>query len=250
MYQLGYIHRDLSCGNILLVDGEKGPTGVLIDFEYANKFPKSDIAPHDHRTVGECLRHLLPYNSRHLLQGTREFMANEVHVERFRYAIGLGNQYKPRWFHHPIHDVESIRWIALWTFYFLQESPAEQRHALFPHSGTGSRSDIWAWDAEYENLCSHPSKPIMQLLFKWLQAIQAEHKSLQAGFDMNRSYESFDYHKACEVSIGFLQRIRLALQGIRGQEEPNEGDKGEGIAEAEDVDRPRKRMKTEGINNT
>jgi hypothetical protein len=55
MYQLGYIHRDVSCGNILLMKGEKGPTGVLIDLEFANKFPRGDVALHDYRTVGQCL---------------------------------------------------------------------------------------------------------------------------------------------------------------------------------------------------
>jgi hypothetical protein len=176
-------------------------------------------------------------------------MTHEVHVERFIYALGLDSQYWPKWFHHPIHDVESIWWIALWTFYFLQDSPVEQRQALFPHAGTGSRSEIWLADASYSALCSHPPESIQVLLYDWLQSIKAEHTSLQAGFDMNKSYESFDYNKACEVSIGFLQNIRRVLQDIRDQEELNE-EKDEGIIEVEDFDRPRKRMKTGRTNNT
>lgn len=55
MYNLGYMHRDLSCGNILLVDGENGPTGVLIDLEYTKKFPDTDGNVHDVRTVSILL---------------------------------------------------------------------------------------------------------------------------------------------------------------------------------------------------
>jgi Fungal protein kinase len=46
------IHRDISAGNILLVEREGEKTGVLMDLEYTKKFPGGSVTRHTVRTVG------------------------------------------------------------------------------------------------------------------------------------------------------------------------------------------------------
>jgi hypothetical protein len=105
-------------------------------------------------------------------------MANEVYAENFFHVTRGNVKNAPKWFHHPIHDVESIWWIALWTLHFLQASPDEQRKALFPDSGTGSHSHIWAYPGLYMRLCGHLPTTIQVLFHKWLQSIDTQHRSL------------------------------------------------------------------------
>jgi Fungal protein kinase len=57
MYHAGYIHRDISVGNIILLSrkssqsGHYENVGVLIDLEYAKKFPDDATQPINARTV-------------------------------------------------------------------------------------------------------------------------------------------------------------------------------------------------------
>jgi Fungal protein kinase len=57
MYRAGYIHRDLSVGNIILLPRKSDQTGyyedvgVLIDLEYTKNFPDDAGQARDVRTV-------------------------------------------------------------------------------------------------------------------------------------------------------------------------------------------------------
>jgi hypothetical protein len=51
MSKLGYIHRNLSSETIILVPGNDGSTGVLIDLEYVKEFPADEARNKDCRTV-------------------------------------------------------------------------------------------------------------------------------------------------------------------------------------------------------
>ena len=56
LLKAGYIHRDLSVGNVLLVkEGEKEVHGRLIDLEYAKLFPDPSVQSHDGRTVSPSI---------------------------------------------------------------------------------------------------------------------------------------------------------------------------------------------------
>jgi hypothetical protein len=52
MLRQNLIHRDISAGNILLVEREGEKTGVLMDLEYTKKFPRDIVTGHTIRTVG------------------------------------------------------------------------------------------------------------------------------------------------------------------------------------------------------
>jgi Fungal protein kinase len=63
LLKAGYIHRDLSVGNVLLVkEGEEEGHGVLIDNEYAKKFPDLSGKSHDVRTVSSSVLFLICTN--------------------------------------------------------------------------------------------------------------------------------------------------------------------------------------------
>jgi serine/threonine protein kinase len=51
----GYIHRDISTGNIIMVkDSNRKITGKLSDMEFAKRFDCSQSSP-DPKTVSRCL---------------------------------------------------------------------------------------------------------------------------------------------------------------------------------------------------
>lgn len=61
---IGWVHRDLSVGNVYLYNTEDGLTAKLGDFEYAKKIDE-DILSHDLRIVcpftADSSRLILPY---------------------------------------------------------------------------------------------------------------------------------------------------------------------------------------------
>jgi serine/threonine protein kinase len=60
LLKAGYIHRDLSVGNVLLVkEGEEEGRGRLIDLEYAKLFPDPSVKSHDVRTVSSSILFLI-----------------------------------------------------------------------------------------------------------------------------------------------------------------------------------------------
>jgi Fungal protein kinase len=60
LLKAGYIHRDLSVGNVLLVkEGEEEGHGRLIDLEYAKLFPDPSVQSHDVRTVSSSILFLI-----------------------------------------------------------------------------------------------------------------------------------------------------------------------------------------------
>ncbi|CAE6441860.1 unnamed protein product [Rhizoctonia solani] len=127
----GYVHRDVSSGNVLLVppSGSLGKRGVIMDLEYA-KVVDDESAPHDVRI------------------GTADFMATEVsamehhRLDTLRAAreriLSREEQKRriqspqhqmlppeiplPPFRHNPLHDMESIWWLCIWMVFYLVPS--------------------------------------------------------------------------------------------------------------------------------
>ncbi|EGO05190.1 hypothetical protein SERLA73DRAFT_44551 [Serpula lacrymans var. lacrymans S7.3] len=100
MHKVGWVHRDVSVGNILWVtDGNQG-TGKLADFEYAR-----------------CIRS----NKFHEVQtGTPHFMAVEVDskIYLFEPDNDEGEGECPPFRMNGLHDIESVWWTSTWVLFY------------------------------------------------------------------------------------------------------------------------------------
>ncbi|KAK2459542.1 hypothetical protein APHAL10511_008448 [Amanita phalloides] len=93
-HRAGWIHRDLSAGNVFLYQNECLKLG---DLEFAKKMSKD--GEHDVRT------------------GTLGFMAFEVERQEYLY---LPNNLKISefFYHNSLHELESVWWLATWCLFF------------------------------------------------------------------------------------------------------------------------------------
>ncbi|KAF8498440.1 hypothetical protein JB92DRAFT_3125288 [Gautieria morchelliformis] len=96
-----WVHRDISPGNILVCEN----VGLLSDLEYMKQ--ESDVTPaHNVRT------------------GTINFMACEVAEEAYLFNPRASYEDMPTEFrHNPLHDLESLWWIAVWQIFYYTLPP-------------------------------------------------------------------------------------------------------------------------------
>ncbi|KIK14032.1 hypothetical protein PISMIDRAFT_117779, partial [Pisolithus microcarpus 441] len=120
LHSISWVHHDLSTGNVLYFSG----MGKLADLEYA-KHINSSIT-HEVRT------------------GMLEFMANEVEAQKYLFGLvtvkAPGEDCNLLFKFNPLHDMESLWWIAMWTLYYHVDQeggqPSSEQitqfHKLFP----------------------------------------------------------------------------------------------------------------------
>ena len=105
---MGIVHRDVSSGNVMWVDG----IGKLIDLEYCMEYRRAEGEVHAELTV--CVLHLFSPNLIIVLQGTPFFMsAEDLHHQYLDWpynrdsnfmTIDSEDQFVPNY----IHDGESL----------------------------------------------------------------------------------------------------------------------------------------------
>ena len=131
------MHRDISTGNIIIVENNGCIRGLLSDFEYAKAMDNESATP-DPKTVRFDIkdRIFLTFD-----QGTPYFMPLEIHrgekylppayigpqpTEEFKKRLRSGLSRLPRMpgailRYTSNHDQESLMWVALWIVYGLVE---------------------------------------------------------------------------------------------------------------------------------
>ncbi|KDN34100.1 hypothetical protein RSAG8_12802, partial [Rhizoctonia solani AG-8 WAC10335] len=131
----GYVHRDVSSGNILLVPSS-GPfpkRGVIMDLEYAKKI-KDTSAPHDLRTgTAAFMATEVAFMRHHRLEELRRSPKRVDSIRavnlRARLRVKRGKLPNPKplppFRHNPLHDMESIWWLCIWIMFYLV--PAGER---------------------------------------------------------------------------------------------------------------------------
>ncbi|KAJ4481873.1 hypothetical protein J3R30DRAFT_3236691, partial [Lentinula aciculospora] len=108
LHRAGWVHRDISGGNVYWYDNGIRRTGLLGDFEYARA--QTDSTLHDVRT------------------GTPFFMAAETLCQRYLFQdqdlkehMGSCDTSVP-FFYNPLHDLESVWWIIIYVTFFNDDS--------------------------------------------------------------------------------------------------------------------------------
>ncbi|KIM22538.1 hypothetical protein M408DRAFT_28665 [Serendipita vermifera MAFF 305830] len=199
LHRAGYIHRDLSTGNVLLVKGDQGKAdhGVLIDLEYAKKFPDISEASHDIR------------------KGTPQFMAVEVNLRVFLFLPDVDLPPAVPWFHNPIHDTESAWWIALWAY----RHADDMMGTLF--RGQGTRTGALTTPGMFRRNNSALPDHARHSLNDWLQSIQNQYKEL-GGLLLKQPHPFFDYNSVFNNAIKFIEGIVTALLKEPGYAFPGE----------------------------
>ncbi|KAI5993473.1 hypothetical protein EDD15DRAFT_895236 [Pisolithus albus] len=126
--------RDISTGSVLYWGG----MGELADLEYAKHINSS--VTHEVRT------------------GTLEFMANEVEAQTYLFYDPIGDAVECSFRFNPLHDMESLWWIATWTLYYHPDQkgsrPSSEQitelYQLFPgRLDSASRRDAFLTPLDY-----------------------------------------------------------------------------------------------------
>ncbi|KAI6017109.1 hypothetical protein EDC04DRAFT_2902739 [Pisolithus marmoratus] len=106
LHSVKWVHCNVSAGNVLRV----GRIGKLADLEYAKRIESETI--HDVRT------------------GMLGFVACEVEAQIYLFKgyrpKPKGQAWKPSFRFNPLHDVESIWWIATWVLYYHVDQDGSQ----------------------------------------------------------------------------------------------------------------------------
>ncbi|KAG8703733.1 hypothetical protein FRC11_010480 [Ceratobasidium sp. 423] len=129
MHLCGYVHRDVSSGNILLVDPQGNKRGVIMDLEYAKKI--DDMSePHDVKTgTAAFMATEVAFTEHHRLESLRSKRqtnpsreAMELWGKSDRKADAPSSSELPPlppFRHNPLHDMESVWWLCVWIMFYL-----------------------------------------------------------------------------------------------------------------------------------
>ncbi|KAJ7625037.1 hypothetical protein DFH06DRAFT_1229672 [Mycena polygramma] len=124
LYKLGLVHRDVSAGNILFIDGH----GKLTDLEYLQSFKGTQP-----QSAERCI-------------GTVDYASGEAAAQRYCFVPDTDDVRPPRppFRFNPLHDLESTYWIGLWTIlYHRRENQSIDAlyNEYFPEHSRGTISD-------------------------------------------------------------------------------------------------------------
>ncbi|KDN34108.1 hypothetical protein RSAG8_12810, partial [Rhizoctonia solani AG-8 WAC10335] len=206
----GYVHRDVSSGNILLVpaSGSLGQRGVIMDLEYAKKMDDMS-SPHDGGV------------------GTTAFMATEVALMRHHRLVDLrranidahpnrGFRLRlkhrsrllllPPFRHNPLHDMESIWWLCIWMMFYLvpagQSVKVQSDNYRQVFYNWYTKREFFDYPLEFYEGTAHLQglSPFLSILERWSTALGGHYRS---------SYEQQD------ASNTLLKSIRIETNTIQ-----------------------------------
>ncbi|KAF5364010.1 hypothetical protein D9756_001069 [Leucocoprinus leucothites] len=196
MLLANWVHRDISTGNIILVETAPGKfIAKLSDLEYAKEFSDKSVGSTDPKTVGLFV-YLLSRPHHTAAQGTPYFMPWEVHSgqplrdlqaplfppgSRAGKPFGpfvLPNNIPKCWppFYRFDYDLESIWWVILWTLLFrVPYKPARdlsERVFTYSTKPSDDKTSIFKIQGHPSiNEAMHPALKMLVSPIQWLHAL-------------------------------------------------------------------------------
>ncbi|KAL0568755.1 hypothetical protein V5O48_013225 [Marasmius crinis-equi] len=238
MHDVGFIHRDISVNNILVIERKISTTTCK-----CAATPPADIAPGKELVpIIIDLEHAVKIDrvpkGRDTRVGTWHFMASEVQrqiwISIFRPADIANEPFALRetpWRQHALHDIESFLWVAVWIIFRFLIPRHDQRtlyrdkyHSLFPSGGLKHILETEILDDAIYHGLPIPYRDFGEALLSWVRSIldcfrlafRHAYPELQPVKFSQKSPE------AVQKSIGYLEELRKAARDskvLRGEVE-------------------------------
>ena len=237
MFLAGWVHRDISSGNLYWFEGNNGEVrGILADLEYAKRFRLSDgKGSPDPKTVRMTAYIYRSEGSLTVGQGTAFFMAVEIQTQTHLYIpqqssdetwldLLAGNTSKSNSHfvvHNFEHDMESIFWLLLWTLLVCFPCSLDSNKERSEFAGILSKifqdTSICSWRREWvfsqvgslRELLAKFLAPQLEPLQALLDALRG---ALLAGY-VQRGY-NFDDLSSYSTLYKYLQMTLSACQRL------------------------------------
>ncbi|TFY51829.1 hypothetical protein EVG20_g10819 [Dentipellis fragilis] len=128
LFLVGWVHRDISSGNLLWYSTAEGGRGILSDLEYAKRFNPDGEGSSDPKTgtpyfMAVEIQHQMYFNA------TRSDRKRSIRDVRSRPTQNIGRKNDYHVIHNYEHDIESFFWLLLWTITARIDSEALQAFA-------------------------------------------------------------------------------------------------------------------------
>ncbi|TFY58406.1 hypothetical protein EVG20_g8164 [Dentipellis fragilis] len=140
LFLIGWVHRDISSGNLLWYSTAEGGRGILSDLEYAKKFNPDGEGSSDPKTgtpyfMAVEIQHQVYFNT------TQSHQKRSIRDVRSGPTQNIGRKTNYQVIHNYEHDIESFFWLLLWTITARIDSEDLQAFAkpIFDH-GPGHKS--------------------------------------------------------------------------------------------------------------
>lgn len=216
----GFVHRDLSPGNIIVVDGkakisdlEFAKARKVADLQRLTKLPEGCSSPAvvDTRTVSYFFVVFGPALTPS--QGTLKFAAVEMVDGYYRFTPSeshAGSTGDRVFLYTPLHDYESVWWIATWVIFSCRLNTSED-DATVRNGLPSNRADFFSIPYIFGR-CSMllPKKlhPLVRILDEMRMALLKKYREYEKDFDSPCILD------AVPDLIQYLQKLVKAAQAI------------------------------------
>ncbi|KAF9643095.1 hypothetical protein BDM02DRAFT_3132663 [Thelephora ganbajun] len=208
LHEVGFVHRDLSPGNIIVVDRK----AKISDLEFGKARKVADLQSLAQQPEGSSV-----FDTR---TGTLNFATVEVVKGCYKFHPLLSFKGDPTFLYTPLHDYESVWWIATWVIFSCTLNTTMNstiaRDELFSH-----RAKSFAYNKFKVYGCSLPKElqPLVAILEGMRQTLVTRYTTYEIDFDGSSILD------VVPDLITHLQDLVKAAKAIRI--EPLQGDEGE-----------------------
>ncbi|KAF9641869.1 hypothetical protein BDM02DRAFT_3194391, partial [Thelephora ganbajun] len=174
LHKAGFVHRDLSPGNIIVVNRK----AKISDLEFAKARKVADLQSLTEQRMGSSQAIV------DTCTGTLNFTAVEVVEGCYMFTL-LGMMEQTRTFlYTPLHDYESVWWIATWVIFSCTSNTATDstatRNRLFMHRASSFKDHTFR---RYGSALPEELQPLVKILDDMRKTLCREYIAYEGSFD-------------------------------------------------------------------